>query len=223
MSGYAIGGNDTVSGHIAYGDAQTLTDYAHGGDDAVQGSFALPYLYDAVLFGDGAVLSGHASGGNDTVTGSTAYGDAKTLTDDAQGGDDLVQGSFTAQAPFGPNRLYGDGAELSGHAHGGDDTLVGGAGSNLMWGDAASVAATATTGADLFVFQANHRHDQIMDFQVGKDRIEVDGFGFTGFVDLSSHFQTTANGVLISFDADNTVLVHGVTVGQLSAGDFVFA
>jgi hypothetical protein len=222
MSGYATGGNDTVSAHIAYGDAETLTDYAQGGDDAVKGSFALPYLYDAVLFGDGAVLSGHASGGDDTVTGSTAYGDAKTLTDDAQGGDDLVQGSFTAQEPFGANRLYGDGAELSGHAHGGADTVIGGAGSNLMWGDAASVAATATTGADLFVFQANNRHDQIMDFQVGKDRIEVDGFGFTGFADLSSHFQTTAGGILISFDADNNVLVRGVTVGQLTASDFVF-
>jgi hypothetical protein len=82
----------------------------------------------------------------------------------------------------------------------------------------------ATTGADLFVFQPEDDasgHHHIMDFQPGKDRIEFDSFGFTGFADLSSHFQDTSDGVLITFAADHDVLVRGVTVAQLTAGDFV--
>ena len=79
----------------------------------------------------------------------------------------------------------------------------------------------ATTGADLFVFHPLNGHDQIMDFEPGKDRIELDGFGLTGFQDLASHLQTTPDGVLISLDAAN-ILVRHVTVAQLGAGDFVF-
>jgi hypothetical protein len=174
-----------------------------------------------LAYGDGETMSGHAVGGNDTVTAHTAYGDAQSLTDYAQGGDDLVAGRI--DYPNFQSALYGDGAELLGHATGGDDTIVGTTSApDLMWGDAATVAATATTGADLFVFQPDNNHDQIMDFEPGKDRIELDGFGFSGFADLASHFQTTADGVLISFDADNDVLVRGVTVAQLTAGDFVF-
>jgi hypothetical protein len=94
-----------------------------------------------------------------------------------------------------------------------------------MWGDAATISATATTGADLFVFHPNNGQDQIMDFQPGKDRIEIDGYGVSGFTALVSHLQATADGVLITLDANDTpdtVLVRGVTIAQLSAGDFVF-
>ncbi|CAN7258355.1 Ig-like domain-containing protein [Phenylobacterium sp. LjRoot225] len=223
MSGYAVGGDDTVGGIVAYGDAESLTDYAQGGDDLVQGGFTYPNFNYSLAYGDGATLSGHAQGGDDTVTGRTAYGDAESLTDNAQGGNDLLLGYDTINPPPGANLRYGDGAELLGAAQGGDDTLVGGTGADQMWGDAATVAATATTGADLFVFSPSGGHDQIMDFEAGKDRIELDGFGFSDFADLSSHFQATSNGVLISLDANNDVLVRGVTVDQLSAGDFVFS
>jgi hypothetical protein len=226
MSGYAAGGDDTVAGTTAYGDAGSLTDYAQGGDDVVSGIFELSHQGDDKLYGDGATLSGHAQGGDDTVTGGTAYGDARTLSDQAKGGDDLITGGTSAgfPPPIGYNQLYGDGLELLGHAQGGNDTLVAGSYANLMWGDAQTVAAMATTGADLFVFQPEDDasgHHQIMDFQPGKDRIEFDSFGFTGFADLSSHFQDTSDGVLITFAADHDVLVRGVTVAQLTAGDFV--
>jgi hypothetical protein len=59
-----------------------------------------------------------------------------------------------------------------------------------------------------------------MDFEPGKDRIEV--FGFSGLQDLASHFQATAAGLLISFDANDDLLLSGVGAGQLTAGDFLF-
>ncbi|CAN7616306.1 Ig-like domain-containing protein [Phenylobacterium sp. LjRoot225] len=231
LSGHATGGDDTVDAlsmslSVGIGDANSLTDYARGGDDVVVLSGGGPHGSATRGYGDGETMSGHAVGGDDTVTAHTAYGDAQSLTDYAQGGDDLVAGRV--DYPNFISSLYGDGAELLGHAQGGDDTLVGtDHAPDVMWGDAATVAATATTGADLFVFHLNDREDKIMDFEPGKDRIELVGLGVTGFADLSTHFQTTPDGVLIGFDptdgAANSILVRGVTVAQLTAGDFVFS
>jgi Ca2+-binding RTX toxin-like protein len=119
--------------------------------------------------------------------------------------------------------LFGDGEVLLDNTRGGDDTLVGDSSTaDQMWGDAMVLSPTATTGADLFLFHPGGGHDQIMDFELGRDRIEIDGFGFSGFADLTSHFQITSDGVLISLAADDDVLVRGVSLAQLTAGDFVF-
>ena len=59
-----------------------------------------------------------------------------------------------------------------------------------------------------------------MDFQPGKDHIELQGFSFNGFSDLASHVQDTSQGALITFDANDSVLVMGVH--QLNPGDFLF-
>jgi hypothetical protein len=141
------------------------------------------------------------------------YGDAVQLSGHARGGNDSLQGSSDFDST-----MYGDGRVLLGHAVGGDDTLSSHEGSDIMWGDAAVVRPYAQTGADLFQVTAGG-HDQIMDFEPGKDRIEVQGFA--NFQDLVSHFEPTADGVLISFDASDDVLVRGVS--QLSSGDFLFA
>ncbi|CAN7568797.1 Ig-like domain-containing protein [Phenylobacterium sp. LjRoot225] len=227
LSGHATGGDDTVSavcvflgGSVGIGDANSMTDYARGGDDVVTAAGAGKFSI-GVAYGDAGTMSGNAVGGRDTVTAVVAFGDAGSLTDNAQGGDDVVTGED--HAPYWTNLLYGDGAELLDHARGGNDTVVGtSSADDQMWGDAATVQSTATTGADLFVIQWNGGRDEIVDFELGKDRIEVDGYGFTGFADLSSHFQNTAEGVQISLDAYNKILVRGVTVAQLTAGDFVF-
>jgi hypothetical protein len=221
MTGHAVGGDDTVWGIFSYGDAQSLADDAKGGDDVVNGVFELGRTGADFLYGDGGVMSGHTQGGDDTVTGRTSYGDAQTLTDDAKGGDDLVQGIFA-----GTNQLYGDGELLSGHAQGGDDTLLGSDASDVMWGDAAGVASTAKTGRDLFLFkELGNRHD-IMDFELAKDRIEFDGLGLSSFADLSSHFAATTDGVQINLGepdgAHGLFVIHGVTIAQLNAGNFVF-
>jgi hypothetical protein len=228
LSDHALGGDDTVAAggflsSLVIGDAFSIADYARGGDDVVTATRIFRFS-TGVAYGDAETMSGHAVGGNDTVTAATALGDAQSLRDYAQGGDDLVTGQDLY--PYFTTSLYGDGAELLGHARGGDDTLVGSASViDLMWGDAATVAATATTGADLFVVRTGGGKDQIMDFQPGKDRIELTGLGFSGFADLSSHFETTADGVLITEPDDDwdSILLRGVTVAQLNADDFVFS
>ncbi|HKT53630.1 MAG TPA: hypothetical protein VJP88_04215 [Caulobacteraceae bacterium] len=235
MSGHAHGGADqiTVAGGfdaVGYGDAFLMTDHAIGGNDVLTGFVS--GRGQPVLYGDAQTMSGHAQGGDDTLTaqagsGGVMYGDAYTLKDRAHGGDDLLVGApnLTGADPYHPNnRMYGDGQELLGDAHAGNDTLVSGLGSpDLMWGDAAVVGPNAVRGDNLFVFAPQNGHDQIMDFQPGKDRIELEGFGFGGFNDVAKLFQTTADGTLISLDANDDILLRGVAAKQLSPHDFIFA
>ncbi|CAN7647806.1 hypothetical protein LJR225_005083 [Phenylobacterium sp. LjRoot225] len=224
IAGHGSGGNDQCAGSLVYGDAFTITDQGQGGDDTI----AIQEIdQGAVGYGDAGTMSGHSRGGDDLLSAANAgygqvlYGDAQTLTGLAHGGDDTLVAPL-APSFFGPTTsMFGDGSTLADHARGGDDVLISGHGDDVMWGDAAVVGPRATTGADRFVFAQQNGHDQIMDFQLGKDHIELDGFGFSGFEELAANFQTTSEGVLISFDADADILVRNVSVNQLHSADFI--
>lgn len=234
MWGHAHGGNDTVLAQsdfaaTAYGDADTMSGHAVGGNDSLTGSNAHGSV---TLIGDAETMADHVRGGGDTLAGRAGYpaemfGDAKTLTGSARGGDDLLVGgaNIPEGAPFsGPNYLYGDGLALLDHAHAGDDTLVSGQGADdIMWGDAAIIGPHAVRGQNLFVFGPQNGHDQIMDYRPGVDRIELVGFGFSSFQEVASYLQTTPDGVLLSFDAGDDILLRGVSMGQLTGRDFVLA
>jgi hypothetical protein len=198
MTGFSVGGNDTVEAYSlffsnAFGDAITMMDRAHGGNDIVSGAS----VFTNRLYGDAQTLSGFSIGGNDTVIARSMPGLS------------------------GNTAMYGDGAEILDRAKGGNDTLISGANSEQMWGDAATVAPTARTGADTFVFLPPNGHDTIADFERGKDHIDLRAFGFSSFNDVASHIEDTQNGALISFDANDSILVVGVH--QLSASDFILA
>jgi len=239
MSGHAVGGDDLLIGPVVasytalYGDAQTLSDQVQAGDDTLSGPSlsSLPGRPGADLYGDGAAISGNVRCGNDSLSAVSnsaivrMYGDGQTLGDAVTCGNDTLSGApaFPVAGSGVTTTLYGDGESLLGRARGGDDLLISRSGDDIMWGDAAVVGLHAATGADRFVFSPTNGHDHIMDFQPGKDRIELDGFGFAGFQDLATHFQAAADGVLISFDANDDILVRSVTPGQLTAADFVFA
>jgi hypothetical protein len=238
MSGHAVGGNDLLlSGRLEYGDAETLSGHVHCGNDTLTGNTVSPY--PLTLYGDGQTISDHVHCGNDSLTGGASasgppypgtrmYGDGQTISGHVHCGDDTLSAASAATPfPSQPNPItetymYGDGESLGGWARAGDDVLISGKNCNdQMWGDAAVMGPHVTAGRDLFVFQAPNGHDQIMDFQPGQDRIELKGFCFRCFQDLASHFQATPDGVLISFDANDDILLRGVTKGQLHPGDFL--
>jgi hypothetical protein len=90
-----------------------------------------------------------------------------------------------------------------------------------MWGDAVTVAQTAQTGNDTFVFSAPNAHDTIEDFQPGKDHIELKGYeDITNFDQLAPHITDTAAGALITFDPNDSILV--ANDHHLTSGDFFF-
>jgi hypothetical protein len=222
VGGRALGGNDTVlagaSGSAtAAGDAVTLEGRAHAGDDIVEARSD----FAAVAYGDAHEIAGQAVGGDDHVTGWNAhgvaelYGDAETLRGSARGGDDTVYASTGY-----PTHMYGDGAELLDRSRGGDDRLVSGTNADEMWGDAAVMGPRAKPGADDFVFSPGNGPDSIMEFGHGKDHIELAGFGYSDFSDVQGLISYSADGALITFDAENSILVAGVN--ELVASDFVF-
>ena len=232
LSGHAHGGNDTLfafgrSSATVYGDAQVINDHAEGGNDTITVSIS---RFGMTGFGDADTITDHGRGGDDVLSGPgladiaalQLYGDAFTLSGFAMGGNDTVVGASFQ----GRSEIYGDSHSLLDHAKGGDDTLVSLGVNDLMWGDAVVVAATAQTGNDTFLFDrsaaANLGNDTIEDFEHGKDHIELLNYsGVANFGDLTSHITDTAGGSLITFDAQNTILV--ANVHQLTADDFVFA
>lgn len=132
----ALGGDDMV-----YGDAQTISGRARGGNDKISGGDGADALY-----GDAGVISDKGRGGNDFINGDAgtdiAYGDATSLRDRARGGNDGLWGG-------GDNDiLYGDAATMSGSSRGGNDRLDGGEADDILYGDAEIMQASARAGND---------------------------------------------------------------------------
>ena len=124
-------------------------------------------------------------------------------------GNDVLTGGAGADLIWG-----GKGQDsLSGGA--GDDLLLDGWGNDQLWGGA---------GADTFVFDADGMVDEIMDFQLGADRIDLSAWSLIyWYGDLT--FTPTASGVTISFE-DEVIDVHSMD-GTLyewdfGQGDFLF-
>lgn len=130
-------------------------------------------------------------GGNDTLSG-------------ANGSDTLLGGA-------GRDVLSGGrgGDRLQGGA--GNDALSGDDGADRLEGGVGRDVLTGGRGADLFVFGARSGADTITDFQDGIDHLSVRG----GY-DLTQK----AAGVLVEH-GDGTVLLKGLTLDQIGAGDFL--
>jgi hypothetical protein len=226
MSAESHGGDDQIDvlargSASAAGDAVTLSSNAQGGNDRI---YVNASYGPATAYGDADTMSGHAQGGNDTVTGSELhaalqlYGDAQTLSGWAVGGNDTM---IAGSNPSNLTQIYGDGAALLDHATGGNDMLISGLNDDEMWGDAATVARTAITGADTFVFSPTNGHDTIEDFQPGQDHIELKGYAdITNIAQLMPYVTDTTTGALITFDANDSILV--LNDQNLTSGDFIF-
>lgn len=141
------------------------------------------------------VLSLNMAGTTAPMIGTTAN---DTLTGGS--GNDLIWGGKGLDTLFG-------GA--------GDDILVDGAGNDTLWGGA---------GADIFVFEKDGLIDEIMDFQLGLDRIDLSALPLIYLFD-DLIFTPTAWGVTISFEGE-VIDVHSMdgTLYQwdFAQGDFLF-
>ncbi|BAZ44053.1 hypothetical protein NIES4102_10570 [Chondrocystis sp. NIES-4102] len=106
----------------------------------------------------------------------------------------------------------------------GNDIITGGRGNDIMAGGA---------GLDTFVFVQNEsllfgERDIIKDFEVGKDKIQFQGFGnlnanswFTGLVSQGL-ITNVAEGTLITPNNNGQILLEGVNLNELNSADFAF-
>lgn len=109
---------------------------------------------------------------------------------------------------------------------GGDgfDVLLGGAGQDLLIGGAQGDRLTGGEGGDRFTFSINEfdatTADFVTDFEIGIDVIELAGFGYTSFDDLS--FLSVAAGDALQLD-EGFIILEGIASGDLAADDFLFS
>ena len=95
------------------------------------------------------------------------------------------------------------------------DILNGSAGNDVLIGGG---------NDDVFVFAPGDGADTIADFFVGapEDRIWFAGTDLHSLADVQAHASTVAGNTVITYNGFFTVTLNGVSVGQLTAGDFIF-
>ena len=198
-------GNDTLEGgkgldNIVGGDGNDSIKGNNGGDD-IEGNAG-----NDTLKGDG---------GEDTITGGGGADEifGNDLDDrlNGSGGNDTLTGGK------GSDRLDGgsDNDRLVGGN--GSDTLIGGGGNDTLVGDG---------GADVFEFGVGKGEDQINDFEfAGGDKIDVSDFGtaFDTFGEVQNEMIQDGNDVVINFGGGDMLRIVDATIGDFSAGDFIFS
>lgn len=164
------GGNDFLSGFdsndtLSGGDGN---DTMRGGknDDLINGGTG-----EDSLIGDGQndVINGGA--GYDTLKGSGGLDTLKGGSEDdflrGGSGKDTVYGGGhhdEVRGDSGADRLYGEGGLDTLFGGGGNDTLDGGVGKDELKGEA---------GRDVFLFDDRSGTDIVLDFEIGKDKVDV--------------------------------------------------
>jgi len=178
--------------------------------------------------------------GNDRLTGNDTHNQLL-----GNGGKDRLMGGLgddTLEGGSGRDRLFGNHGrdELNGGSHrdrllgnrgndelnggGGNDRLLGGGGRDVLDGGGGNDRMTGSGGADTFVF--GRGRDTVTDFNASNSAEDIDlrnSAEITDYNDLmANHASSVSGGVLIDDLNGNTMLLEGVSLGNLGADDFLF-
>ncbi len=193
-----------------------------GGDDTITGSMG----NDKLIGGSG---DDHLNGGigNDTLKGgigedSLNGGIGDDMLNGGEDNDDLQGGNGvdTLLGGDGDDTMNGgnDADVLQGGT--GNDVLNGGTGEDRLEGGEGDDTLTGGVGADTFVFKPGFGNDTITSFQIagpGHDFLEFDSGIFADTAALFAHSADTADGVLVTTDAADTLLIKNASLAQLQA------
>jgi Ca2+-binding RTX toxin-like protein len=193
------GGNDTLNmgngNDTAHGGAGNDIIKAGNGDDTADGGE-----------GNDLILGGN---GNDIMMGGADK-------DELQGGngDDRLNGDEGNDQLIG-----GNGADqLNGGI--GDDILNGGNGSDILEGGAGADSLTGGNSSDAFVFKAGFGSDTIEDFRMvgtDRDKLQFDAGLFADETHLFANSADSADGVVITTDVGDSLLIKHITVADLQS------
>ncbi|MBT9314438.1 calcium-binding protein [Leptothoe spongobia] len=126
-------------------------------------------------------------------------------------GDDILEGGL------GKDRLWGNA---------GNDKIHGGDGNDVIWGGSGSDLLAGGDDADTFVFNRLKAGevDKILDFEVGTDKILVQGVDSSAVKRrLFQNITDTSSGAQFTSKTGGQVLFSGVTVAELGSADVLFA
>jgi hypothetical protein len=122
---------------------------------------------------------------------ATAAGELRAGNDILIGGTDIVVPAFWSAG----QQMIGDALRVDGQVTAGNDLLVDGARTqDWMWGDVVEVSkgGSVKPGRDIFSLGRENGHDEIFDFQAGRDRIDLTRLACEGLHRLSDLRITTA-------------------------------
>lgn len=194
-------------GEVSIGDGSQNTLWAGAGNDVVLGD-------------DGADRMGGGTGG-DRLEG---YGGDDVLWGGSDAGDDTLSGGAGNDTLFGAAGVDavdgGAGADLLFNG-GGSDTVDGGAGSDTLWGGGGDDRLTGGTGADIFAFTSGNGNDTITDFDTGEDRLDLSDLEIADFAAFAALASDQAGGVLVSLDGDQSILLAGLALADLTEQNLI--
>ncbi len=234
---YGGTGNDTLLGGDGFDNL-----YGEDGNDLLLGGASADRLFggdgdDTLRAGTnfGSSVDGLVGGaGNDRL-----YGEGGFDTLSGGTGNDYLNGGAQADNLFGEtgadillggagfDRLFGgvgndnlDGGE-------GTDSLYGGAGFDILNGGTGNDLLVGNFNADTFVFDNGHGQDIIRDFDAlsAAERIDFSNLSSMNNFGQVQGAMSTVNGgadVLIDTGGGNSILLEGVSIGDLDASDFIF-
>lgn len=133
-------------------------------------------------------------------------------------GDDLLRGNLNndeLHGGAGVDLLYGGGG--NDRLFGGDDRdyLLGENGNDILDGGRGNDNLRGGAGADVFVFRnADYGYDRVMDYEMGKDRIDLTDFAFASLDQVRSLASDTAYGLKINFGGGNVLMIENIFLAQ---------
>ena len=141
-----------------------------------------------------------------------------TVTEQANEGNDEVFFSGVGSYTLGANVENVHGLSSTGQTligNGGFNYLMAGSGADVLRGEGGADYLSGGAGADTFVATVGGGADQVADFVVGTDRLDVSAFGA-----YQSIVQQGAD-TLVTVSAGVTFLLLGVTASTVTAGSFI--
>lgn len=205
LAGQSIVG--TAFSELLNGTAGSDTVDAGAGNDVVYGFTG----NDLVYGGEGNdTLAGNQ--GNDTIYGGTG-------NDLAYGGrdDDLVLGNLgddTVTGDLGNDTVHGGQGNDLVYGGRGDDLVAGDRGNDTVHGGFGSDTLSGGQGADLFLFEAGHGSDIIVDFNAA----EGDRLSFGG---QSYRVDDIQGSAVVSLSGGGTITLLGVTAAAFESAAVV--
>ena len=149
-----------------------------------------------ITFSDGSTLDIRGASAGQMNWADFVFGADTTVINGTNGNDSLM-GTEGADMIFGGR----SGDRIDGGA--GDDTLHGGGGS------------------DTFVFASGNDHDTIMDYNLRRDKIVLQGFDdIASFADVRALMVEVDGDVQIDFGDGDMLELNNRSIVQLNAGDF---
>lgn len=110
----------------------------------------------------------------------------------------------------GTDRLYG---------LGGNDIIIGGAGNDVLDGGAGNDILIGGAGQDAFIFRSGEGRTTILDFEIGYDFLDIEGFtGVSNDDELLTFARQMGDDTVFEF-GDSILILRGVDYFDLGSGD----